>query len=59
MKGVIYMTKNEKTTIGILVSLILCAAICISYQFGRYVQCRIDINAIPELQEYYMDRLER
>lgn len=53
------MTRNWKITIGILVSLILCSVICISYQFGRYVQCRIDINAIPELQEYYMDRLER
>lgn len=53
------MTRNERTILGILVSLILCSVICISYQFGRYVQCRIDINAIPELQEYYMDRLER
>ena len=53
------MIRNWKIVIGILMSLILCSVICISYQFGRYVQCRIDINAIPELQKYYMDRLER
>ena len=53
------MTRNERTVLGILVSLILFGVICTSYQFGRYVQGRIDLNAIPELQEYYMDQLER
>ena len=53
------MKLDERTILGILVSLILFGVICISYQFGRYVQGRIDLNAIPERQEYYMDRLER
>ena len=53
------MTRNERTILSILVSLILFGVICTAYQFGRYVQGRIDLNAIPELQEYYTDRLER
>ena len=53
------MTRNERTILGILVSLILFGVICISYQFGRFVQGITDLNAIPELQEYYTDQLER
>lgn len=53
------MTRNERTILGILASLILFGVICISYQFGRFVQGMTDLNAIPELQEYYIDQLER
>ena len=53
------MTRDERTILGILVSLILFGVICISYHFGRYVQSRIDIDAISELQEYYVYLIER
>lgn len=52
------MTRNWKITIGILVSLILCSVICISYQFGRYVQCKMDTDTILKVQTYYMDQNE-